>query len=244
MKKHECVLGVQFFSGNVAEAVNIALGGGLVVAPSAPVLIDIWNNHQQREALLNADLVIADSGLMVLTWRILTGEKVSRISGLEYLKKLLETPQVKADSNIAWIMPNQAAKDINLKWANSAGLQCSSANCYVAPIYPNGEIFDFDIIAWLENRRPKQIIIGLGGGTQERLGRFLIKTLSYRPSIHCIGAAIGFLNGDQIRIPMWADRIYVGWLLRCLSNPVRFGSRYLRAIKLIPMLYSYKKNRK
>ena len=41
--------------------------------------------------MLSADLAIADSGLMVLTWRLLRREKIQRISGLKYLKQLLTT---------------------------------------------------------------------------------------------------------------------------------------------------------
>ena len=34
------------------------------------------------------------------------------------------------------------------------------------------------------------------------------------PAIHCIGAALGFLTGDQVRIPHWADQWILGWLFR------------------------------
>lgn len=38
-------------------------------------------------------------------------------------------------------------------------------------------------------------------------------------AIHCIGAALGFLTGDQVHIPNWADKVYLGWLLRSLAQP-------------------------
>ena len=55
--------------------------------------------------------------------------------------------------------------------------------------------------------------------TQERLGLYLKQRLSYRPAIHCIGAAIGFLSGDQVYIPVWADALGMGWLYRTLADP-------------------------
>jgi hypothetical protein len=42
-----------------------------------------------------------------------------------------------------------------------------------------------------------------------------------------------------VRIPHWADRLYLGWLLRCLANPVRFIPRYWAARKLVGLLKRY-----
>ena len=51
-------------------------------------------------------------------------------------------------------------------------------------------------------------MIAIGGGIQDKLGQYLLEHLDYRPAIHCIGAALGFLTGDQVRIPDWADKYY------------------------------------
>ncbi len=92
----------------------------------------------------------------------------------------------------------------------------------------------------LEARRPAVIFVNVGGGVQEQLGWFLRRSLSYRPAILCTGAAIAFLTGGQADIPPWADRFYLGWLLRVLENPARFGRRYLASIGLVEMLVRYR----
>ena len=84
------------------------------------------------------------------------------------------------------------------------------------------------------------MVVGIGGGVQEKLGFFLKENLRARPAIHCIGAALGFLTGDQPPIPMWADRFYLGWLLRLLRQPRVFGPRYLSALKLPWLLLRYR----
>src|SRR5882757_331204 len=84
------ILGVKFLSGPALEAVDAGLQGGLVVVPSAPVLVDAASKPALRDAVLGADLAITDSGLMVLMWWLMKGEKLERVSGLEYLKLLLE----------------------------------------------------------------------------------------------------------------------------------------------------------
>jgi UDP-N-acetyl-D-mannosaminuronic acid transferase (WecB/TagA/CpsF family) len=82
--------------------------------------------------------------------------------------------------------------------------------------------------------------VGLGGGTQERLGLYLKRNLSYKPAIHCIGAAVAFLSGDQVRIPVWVDHAGLGWLWRSASNPPVYVPRYWAARHLGPMILRYR----
>src|SRR5437899_12911914 len=91
-----------------------------------------------------------------------------------------------------------------------------------------------------EIQPPTPMVVGIGGGVQEKLGLFLKENLRARPAIHCIGAALAFLTGDQPPIPMWADRYYLGWLLRLLRQPRVFGPRYLRALNLPWLLLRYR----
>jgi UDP-N-acetyl-D-mannosaminuronic acid transferase (WecB/TagA/CpsF family) len=83
-------------------------------------------------------------------------------------------------------------------------------------------------------------MLGVGSGRQEPLGFYLKEKLSYRPALHCIGAAIAFLSGDQVRIPVWVDRFALGWLWRCLSNPKRYVPRYWEARHLASLMLRYR----
>jgi len=87
---------------------------------------------------------------------------------------------------------------------------------------------------------PGHVIIGIGGGVQEKLGLFLKENSRTKPAIHCIGAALAFLTGDQAPIPMWADRLYLGWLLRLLRQPRVFGPRYVSAARLPLLIFRYR----
>ena len=233
------ILGVRFFTGTAGEAVRRGLRGGLVVVPSAPALLGVEDDHLYRQAVLDADLVITDSGLMVLVWWLLTGERITRVSGLEYLRLLLDADALREPGSVLWIMPTPAARDRAIRWLGQIGIACSEEDCYVAPFYPPGEIGDEALLARVRTRRPRHIVVGLGGGTQERLGLFLRRRLDYGPGIHCIGAAIGFLSGDQVSIPRWADHACLGWLFRCLSEPRRFVPRYWRARRLVSVMWRY-----
>jgi UDP-N-acetyl-D-mannosaminuronic acid transferase (WecB/TagA/CpsF family) len=84
------ILGIQFFNGNVDEVVRLMFQhGGLLVAPSGTCFARLREDERYRRAVLGADLAIADSGLMVVFWRLIKRENVERISGLKYLKHLL-----------------------------------------------------------------------------------------------------------------------------------------------------------
>jgi UDP-N-acetyl-D-mannosaminuronic acid transferase (WecB/TagA/CpsF family) len=242
LSSYQKILGVNFFTGSAEQAVQIGLRGGLVVVPAAPALVELQTNESYREAVFNADLAITDSGLMVLVWRIMTGKKLERVSGLKYLKLLFDLKALSPRESVLWIMPTAAARDQNLAWLRSQGYDFTTEDCYLAPNYPAGKITDDALVTLVTKRRPKNIVVCLGGGTQERLGLMLKRACDFRPGIHCIGAAIGFLTGNQVHIPTWADKFFLGWLFRCFSEPGKFIPRYWKALQLVPMMIRFREN--
>ncbi len=241
--KKTSLLGVRLATISIAEAVASAREGGLVLAPSGPGLCDLETDRHYRDALRAADLNLPDSGLAILLMRLLGMGRLPRTSGLGFLEAVLALPEFKTNNASFWVMPSHSAQRLNLQWLADRGLGVREEDCFVAPMYPKtGGVSDDRLLAELQQRRPPYIFICTGSGTQEKLGHWLKDNLSYRPAICCIGAAIGFLSGEQVRIPMWADRVCIGWLLRCLSNPRRFVPRYFRATRLAWLILRYGKN--
>ncbi len=112
MPPRQQILGIHFFGGTSREAVDeITRTGGLLVAPAAPSLINLCRDADYRRALLAADLAIADSGFMVLLWRLFTGETVPRISGLEHVKRLLEHESVQEPGAVLWVVPTDTSRE-------------------------------------------------------------------------------------------------------------------------------------
>jgi UDP-N-acetyl-D-mannosaminuronic acid transferase (WecB/TagA/CpsF family) len=234
------ILGLKFFTGSAAEAVDRMSTGGLLVVPAAPALKDLPLNAGYRQALLDADLTITDSAFMVLIWNFLQRDNIPRTSGLAYLRELLHLEEIR-QSGAFWIMAGPKSATLNAMWLRSNGIAVSESDIYIAPLYGE-KIDDKNLLGLLRKRRPRHIVLTLGGGTQERLGSYLKNNLDFRPAIHCIGAAIAFLSGDQVRIPYWVDRLYLGWLLRCIAEPRRYVSRYWNARKLLPLMLRYRGN--
>ena len=98
------------------------LKGGLVVVPSAPVLLYMADDPVLRQALLEAKLAISDSGLMVLVWNFLQRDRIRRVSGLEYIKLLVDEPEFRERRGSSfWIMPNEEALEKTLRWLEQRG---------------------------------------------------------------------------------------------------------------------------
>ena len=242
MMPQELVLGVGFFNGSVEDAcTELEDAGGFLVAPSGPGLAsDLTKSSVYREALGSANIVLADSGLLYLWSRYFQKKSIQRISGLLFLKSLLNRQNWVSEKTM-WVMPTACEAVASINWLNDCFPESpSKREVYLAPIYPkSGMIEDTELLSQIESSRPKYILIQLGGGTQERLGLYLRQQLSYTPAIICTGAALAFLSGQQAWIPMWADRLFIGWLFRCFHQPKIFVPRYLKAFRLIYLLLVY-----
>lgn len=207
-----------------------------MVVPAAPALAMINSDVKYYQALKESDFAIPDSGFMILILKLFKGIKLKKLSGLEFLRKFLNDEILKQSNAIFLIDPTQEDSSINNKFLIKNGVLIKKSNHYIAPFYNNDNIIDTLLLDIIERKKPKYIIINLGGGVQERLGLYLKNHLSYIPGIICTGAAIAFLTGRQANIPNYADKFHLGWLYRCIENPKKFIPRYFRGFLLLPLL--------
>jgi UDP-N-acetyl-D-mannosaminuronic acid transferase (WecB/TagA/CpsF family) len=239
------VLGIDFYIGSSQAAVDLAVEDGtqarLVVAPSGPGLaVDLVRSVAYRQALTTADLVLTDSGFMVLEWQLVSGQKLPRLSGLKYLIMVLERPELRRPGAVFWVMPSKAEAERNVAWLKAQGFPLVAEDIYIAPVYGAGAIIDEVLVEQIKARGPRVVMLAIGGGVQERLGLMLRERIGVGASILCLGAAIAFLTGGQANIPPWADRMFLGWFMRILTDPKRFGSRYWQALALAPLLWRHR----
>jgi UDP-N-acetyl-D-mannosaminuronic acid transferase (WecB/TagA/CpsF family) len=234
------ILGIRFFVGSAHDAIDqISSAGGLVVVPAAPALKNLAHDKRYRDALLGADFAIADSALMVLLWNLIQKDRIPKLSGLRYLRALMERQEFRAPGATFWVMPTPSSSRRNIDWLAANGVQLAEDDVYIAPMY-GPAIDDPELLRRINSRKPAHVVLGLGGGTQERLGLYLKQNLTAKPAIHCIGAAIAFLSGDQVHIPVWVDHAGLGWLWRSLSQPKIYGPRYWEARHLATLMLRYR----
>ncbi len=231
------ILGIDFYNDKLENALKIARDeGGLFLAPSGPGLAELGQNPHYDAAVQNADINLVDSGYLALIWKRRTGQSIQRHSGLKFIKALIDSPAFKQNNRQLWVVPDQEHQNATAAYLLSQEIGLQEQNYYQAPYYADFPIEDHELLKVIRERRPDYVILTIAGGKQEVLGHWLRDKLDYEPSIICIGAAIAFLSGKQASIPTWADRIYIGWLLRILSNPKEFLPRYWKARKLRKLL--------
>jgi UDP-N-acetyl-D-mannosaminuronic acid transferase (WecB/TagA/CpsF family) len=201
----ERILGLSFFAGTLAAAVDHhAQHGGYIVIPAAPALLKLNYDDDYRRAMQGADLVLADSGLLAVLWRMAGGGRLKPISGLSYFKRLFEDGGIKAGQPTFWLFASVAAKEKAARWLGDHGLLLRDKDCMIATM-PSSSAQDYAILVKIEEEKPKHVVIAMAGGGQEKLALYLRDYLLYRPSIHCIGAALDFLSGEQCAIPVGPD---------------------------------------
>jgi N-acetylglucosaminyldiphosphoundecaprenol N-acetyl-beta-D-mannosaminyltransferase len=230
---------VHFYQGSIQHLIQALEKGGLLMVPSGPGLAELEKDAVYYDSLKNADFVIPDSGLMVLLWNLTHRRKMHRISGYLFLKTFFQMISYQQSQSIFYIMPSKQDLEKNVAWLKSQNLSVSSDQLYIAPRYDRKQVEDAALVTILNQRKPRFIILAVGSGPQEKLGLYLKQRLSYKPAILPIGAAIGFLSGAQVRIPFWADYLYLGWLVRIMSNPRLYLFRYIRALKLIKVYFKF-----
>jgi UDP-N-acetyl-D-mannosaminuronic acid transferase (WecB/TagA/CpsF family) len=236
----ERILGVSFFTGTVAEAVerHVANGGYLVI-PAAPALLKLNYDEEYRRAMQKADLALADSGLLALLARAATGGRLRNISGISYFKHLLGSDGIRVGDTAFWIFASDGAKEKAAQWLSDRGRQLEERYCFIASAPPSSSQ-DYAILVRLEEDKAKHVIIAMAGGGQEKLALYLRDYLLYRPSIHCIGAALDLLSGEERAIPEWAERSHLGWLIRLFAQPRMFFPRIGIALALARMVFKYR----
>lgn len=233
------ILGIKFYNGIVDGVFDfLNKNGGLLTVPAAPALVTIKEDRDYYNALLNSDVVIPDSGYMVLIWNIFFRNKLRKISGLEFINYFINQHEIINKEKLFLVNPSDIDGQINTEYLK----KISNIGNYTAPFYKNN-VFDTVLLSKIEEQRPKWILINIGGGTQEKLGLYLKNNLSYKPAILCTGAALAFKTGRQGKMPKWVDQIYMGWLHRCITNPKTFIPRYLKGFKLFKIIVQYKSNK-
>src|SRR5205823_14799227 len=152
--RFEQILGVRFFNGSGRDAAEyISRNGGYAVVPAAPALANIDRDQDYRRALVESDLAIADSGFMVFLWRILRRRKVVRISGLQYLRILLEKRGLRESGRLFLILPGEMARVNALRFLRRKGYEIAAANTYIVACY-GCDVADQQPLLVLKVRKP------------------------------------------------------------------------------------------
>lgn len=238
----EHVLGIPFFNGSVADAVGESIRlRGLTVIPASPALLKLKFDDAYRRALQQAEVALADSVLLTRLWRVVSGRKLRSISGVAFLRSLLESRAYHGESNTFWVVGSADARDKAICWLRARRSVAEEDDFHVSGSAGPGSD-NHSILLKVEEQRPRHVVIALGTGPQEALGLYLREYLLHRPSIYCVGAALGFLTGADHSIPQWAESYRLGWAVRLAAQPRLILPRVGIAAALFGMVLRYGAN--
>jgi len=230
---------IKFIDVKYNEFKTLIKKKGLFVFPSGFSLPNIKENNRHHSSLKKADFVFFDSGFFVLLLRFFKNINVHRFSGYKFLSLFFKHLKKNNKKSIFCIDPNSKFSKKNKNHFSMLGAK--NVQNYVAPIYKrNKDIVDKKLLKKISKSNPNFILINLAGGIQEVLGLYLKKNLKFKTSIICTGGAISFFTGDQASINDLIDKLYIGWLVRLVFDPLVFFKRIIYALKLIPMVLTNK----
>lgn len=234
------ILGINFLNGTSKNAFDlIEKNGGLLTVPAAPGLANIPNDSLYYKALLESDLVIPDSGYMVLIWNLISKDKIKKISGLHFINTFSKNISCVKNETFLLVNPNDVEGKFNKDYFEKLGVATQNIELYSAPFFTT-TFDDFILLEIINKQKPKFIFLNIGGGIQEKLGLFIKNNANYKPAIICTGAAIAFKTGKQVKIPSFIDKFYLGWFVRILSNPKLYFKRYYNSIGLLKLIVKHK----
>lgn len=227
-------LGIRFYNYPFVELMNKINKGGYLVAPAASSLSQIIADKYQHKALKKSSIAIFDSGFFCLLLLILKGIVVKKNSGFLFLKNFLKYKYAK---NKKFLCIDPTHKDSLINQSFLRKNKFTQVKSYIAPKYNRADIKDVQLCKLVNLYRPKYILINIGGGAQEKLALYISQQAKCNPSSLCLGAAIGFFTGAQAPINSFFDRIYLGWFLRVMYNPMVFIPRVFQSIYLIRLFF-------
>ena len=207
---------------------------GLFVFPAGPALATIDQSKKYHESLIKADIVFFDSGFFVLLLKFLKNLSVIKFSGYRFLNLFFNYLKNNKKKSIFCIDPNSKFSKSNKNLLKSLGVQ--KVHNYLAPNYKSKSLLDRKLLQKIKKVRPDFVLMNIGGGKQEILGLYLKQNLKIKTTILCTGAAISFFTKDQAPITGLIDRLYLGWFVRFIFNPLIFSKRYFYSLRLIPMV--------
>ena len=207
---------------------------GLFVFPAGPALATIDQSKKYHESLIKADIVFFDSGFFVLLLKFLKNLSVIKFSGYRFLNLFFNYLKNNKKKSIFCIDPNLKFSKSNKNLLKSLGVK--KVHNYLAPNYKSKSLLDKKLLQKIKKVRPDFVLMNIGGGKQEILGLYLKQNLKIKTTILCTGAAISFFTKDQAPITSLIDRLYLGWFVRFIFNPLIFSKRYFYSLRLIPMV--------
>ena len=232
------VLGVSFDNVTPVQAVSAALAAdnsAFVVTPNPEIVWLARTNSELREAISNAELVLADGIGIIYGAKILGTPLVGRVTGMDFVALTMERLAERGGS--AFLLGSKPRDGARISVAEMAARQLKSKykGLRIAGTrdgYFKDEETD-EIVAAINESKPDLLLVCLGAPKQE-LWAYRNRERLNVPLIACLGGALDVWAGTVKRAPRIFQRLGLEWLYRLIKQP----SRLRRMMSLPKFLFA------
>lgn len=199
----------------------------LITTPNPEIIVACQQDQELRKIINNSDLRVADGISMVVVSRLIGTPLKERVSGIDLMIEMVK----KASTN-----------GYSIFLLGSAPGVAAKAAAKLKTLYPELKIVgthhgyfsgdDSEVVKSIKAAAPQLLFVGLGAGRQERWLNHHLTGLGV-PAAMVIGGSLDVISGTKKRAPLWAQRLYIEWLYRLLTEP----KRWRRQLALPKFLY-------
>jgi exopolysaccharide biosynthesis WecB/TagA/CpsF family protein len=200
-------------------------------------LVKLRTDEKFRDAYALHDLVVADGNPIVWMSR-LASHPVSLIPGSDAILPLSQIA-TKHRKRIALVGSTEKTleKSKTFLETNVPGVHIVVTIAPPMNFDPTGKSAD-KIIAALKAKKADMVFLALGAPKQELFSAYARSKLR-SVGFASIGAGLDFFAGSQVRAPGWVRAIYMEWLWRVSSQPIRLVPRYAKCFAILPTEISH-----
>ncbi len=220
--KYVRIFGVRFDNVTMSEAlgrfVDFLKRGetAVIYTPNPEIILNASENNELKEALLDADLVVADGIGVLYASKIHHLGLKEKVSGIDLAEKIIH-------------FLNNTKGSIFLLGAGKGIAETAAYK--LAEKYPNIKVLGYQdgyfaeedelkVIDKINELKPDVIFVGLGSPKQE------LWINKYKSILNCkvamgVGGSIDVWAGHAKRAPKWVQNIGMEWFYRLIKEPTR-----------------------
>ena len=179
-----------------------------------------------RDALNDADYVVADGWPVALALGLVSGESSSRIAGVDLAIDVLTRAAI-AGARISVVGgspdANRAARvEVARRWPKLELVGRDAAPLLSSEISERSTRMFAEVL----NSGEPDIVLLCFGAPKSEAYLYRARQDVHVGSVLCVGATVDFLAGTKKRAPEFVQRLGIEWLYRLLQEPRRLWKRY------------------
>ena len=184
-----------------------------------------YENEKFKEVCKNAKLVLADGIGVTLLLKLKYGKSITRITGNDIFKLLLE---IANDKKLKLALVGSSQKSLDMLRTKLQKIFTNILLITISPplLFETQETDKNEVIDELKSFKPDILIAALGCPRQELWLAENMKTINATINVG-VGAALDFYSGIKKRAPVFLQKIGLEWLWRLVNEPKRLFRRYV-----------------